>query len=78
MQASTLVTRESTARSIAYGNDVDRHVAAFRPYPEAGVGVVHVSQVGGRFDNSNTEGFFAFYRDQVLPRLRETAAPVAS
>jgi G6PDH family F420-dependent oxidoreductase len=70
-QVSQLVTRESTADSIAYGSDVDRHVAAFRPYAEAGVDVVHISQMGAREDNSTAAGFFEFYRDQVLPRLRE-------
>jgi G6PDH family F420-dependent oxidoreductase len=72
-QVSSLVPRESTRDSIAYGSDVDRHVDAFRPYAEAGVDVVHISQMGAREDNSNAAGFFEFYRDQVLPRLRELA-----
>ena len=59
------------AGSIAYGNDVNRHVDAFRPYAEAGIDVVHISQMGGRFDRTSTDGFFEFYRDRVLPRLRE-------
>jgi G6PDH family F420-dependent oxidoreductase len=70
-QASELVTKQSTADSIAYGNDVDRHVAAFRPYAEAGIDVVHISQMGGRYPETNVAGFFEFYRDDVLPRLRE-------
>jgi G6PDH family F420-dependent oxidoreductase len=70
-QASELVTRDSTAQSIAYGNDVKRHVDAFRPYAEAGIDVVHISQMGGRFPETSTDGFFDFYRDEVLPRLRE-------
>jgi G6PDH family F420-dependent oxidoreductase len=70
-QAGSLVTREATAAAIAYGHDVDRHVAAFRPYAEAGVDVVHISQIGGRHPETSTEGFFEFYRDHVLPRLRE-------
>ncbi len=37
-QASTLVTMESTRDSIAYGDDLDRHVDAFRSFAEAGVG----------------------------------------
>ena len=72
-QASQLVTRESTAESIAYGDDVDRHIDAFRPYARAGVDVVHISQMGGRFDRTSTAGFFEFYRDSVLPRLRDLA-----
>ena len=70
-QASELVTRDSTAQSIAYGNDVKRHVDAFRPYAEAGIDVVHISQMGGRGEQTSTIGFFEFYRDEVLPRLRE-------
>jgi G6PDH family F420-dependent oxidoreductase len=70
-QASALVTAESTRDSIAYGADVDRHVEAFRPYAEAGFDVVHISQMGGRERETNAQGFFDFYRDEVLPRLRD-------
>jgi G6PDH family F420-dependent oxidoreductase len=72
-QASQLVTKQSTAESIAYGNDPDRHVEAFRPFAEADIDVVHISQMGGRFPETSAEGFFEFYRDDVLPRLRELA-----
>lgn len=72
-QAVQLVPRESTRDSIAYGADVDRHADAFRPYAEAGVDVVHISQMGGRGPKTSVEGFFEFYRDRVLPRLRELA-----
>jgi hypothetical protein len=72
-QASSLVTREATRDSIAYGSDVDRHVAAFKPFAEAGVDVVHISQMGGREAKTGYAGFFEFYRDRVLPRLREVA-----
>jgi G6PDH family F420-dependent oxidoreductase len=72
-QASTLVSRESTRSSIAYGSDVDRHVDAFRPYAEAGVDVVHISQMGGSQPATSAAGFFEFYRDRVLPRLRDLA-----
>ena len=70
-QASTLVTEDSTRDSIAYGSDVDRHVDAFRPYADAGFDAIHISQIGGAEKETNIEGFFAFYRDEVLPRLRE-------
>jgi len=72
-QASTLVTEESTRDSIAYGNDVDRHVDAFRPFAEAGIDVIHISQMGGREPQTSAEGFFEFYGEKVLPRLRELA-----
>jgi G6PDH family F420-dependent oxidoreductase len=70
-QASSLVTLESTREAMACGNDVDRHVEVFRPYAEAGFDNIHISQIGGGEKDTNYEGFFAFYRDQVLPRLRE-------
>ncbi len=72
-QASELVTKESTRDSIAYGSDIDRHIDAFRPFVEAGVDVVHISQMGGRHPETSAEGFFEFYADKVLPRLRELA-----
>ncbi len=70
-QASQLVSAEATRKSVACGNDVDRHVEAFRPYAEAGFDVIHVSQIGGREPATNYAGFFDFYRDKVLPRLRD-------
>ncbi|HJQ42056.1 MAG TPA: LLM class F420-dependent oxidoreductase [Jatrophihabitantaceae bacterium] len=70
-QASELVTEDSTRESVAYGSDVGRHVDAFRPYAEAGFDAIHISQIGGAEKATNIEGFFAFYRDEVLPRLRE-------
>jgi G6PDH family F420-dependent oxidoreductase len=73
-QASSLVTPESTRDSIAYGADVERHVEAFRPYFEAGIDVVHISQIGARHEQTSAEGFFAFYADQVLPKLRALAS----
>lgn len=72
-QASTLVTKESTRDSIAYGDDLDRHVDAFRPFAEAGIDVVHISQMGGGEPQTSAKGFFEFYGDKVLPRLRELA-----
>jgi G6PDH family F420-dependent oxidoreductase len=72
-QLSELVTPEMTRDSIAYGDDVERHVAAFEPFAEAGFDDVYISQMGGRDPACRIEGFFDFYRDQVLPRLRDRA-----
>jgi G6PDH family F420-dependent oxidoreductase len=72
-QVSSLVTRDMTRDSIAYGADVDRHVEAFRPYADAGIDVIHISQMGGREDATSYRGFFDFYGEQVLPRLRDIA-----
>jgi hypothetical protein len=44
------------------GPDPERHVAAIRDAVEAGYDHIHIDQVG-----PDQEGFFDFYRDQVLP-----------
>lgn len=48
------------------GPDPDEHVQAVRGFLQAGFSEVHIGQVGG-----NADGFFEFYAQQVLPRLRE-------
>lgn len=77
-QLSQLVSPEMTRDAIAYGNDVERHVAAFRPFERAGFDEVYISQMGGREPECRVEGFFQFYRDQVLPRLREPSGDWAA
>ena len=69
-QVSALVTRDMTREAIAYGPDVDRHIAAFTPFAEAGFDEIYLSQIGGRDANSDVAGFFRCYRDEVLPALR--------
>ena len=58
--------------SIAYGADLDRHLAAFEPYAEVGYDEIYIAQMGGRERATDVHGFFDFYRDRVLPRLRAT------
>jgi G6PDH family F420-dependent oxidoreductase len=70
-QVSELVTPEMTRGSIAYGADVGRHVDAFEPFADAGFDEVYISQMGGREPATKVSGFFDFYRDAVLPRLRQ-------
>ena len=53
--------------SVPCGPDPAAHVSGVRAYVQAGFDEVYVGQVGG-----NAEGFFEFYGQQVLPRLRET------
>jgi G6PDH family F420-dependent oxidoreductase len=71
-QVASLVTEESTRKSIAYGDSVDRHVDAFQPYADAGFDTVYISQMGGAEHPTSYRGFFDFYRDEVLPRLRSS------
>lgn len=63
-QAAELVTEELVADKIACGPDPERHVAAIRPYLDAGFDEVHLSQIG-----EGQEGFFEFFRSEVEPRL---------
>jgi hypothetical protein len=42
------------------------HVAGIGAFPDAGFDEVHIAPVGGA-----TEGFSAFYPEQVRPRLRD-------
>ncbi len=64
-QASSLVTEDMTRESTVCGPDVDRHVQQFQEFADAGYDEVYVSQIGPDY-----EGFFRFYRDEVLPRVR--------
>jgi G6PDH family F420-dependent oxidoreductase len=64
-QAATLVTEDMVRDMTVCGNDVDRHVEQFRQYTDAGFDEVYISQIG-----PEQEGFFRFYRDEVLPQLR--------
>ncbi len=63
-QASELVTIDAVADKVACGPDPERHVAAIKPYLEAGFDEVHVNQMG-----DVDEGFFTFLRDEVETRL---------
>jgi G6PDH family F420-dependent oxidoreductase len=48
------------------GPDPAKHVEAIQGYIDAGFDEVYISQIG-----PEQEGFFQFYAEQVLPRLRE-------
>jgi G6PDH family F420-dependent oxidoreductase len=61
---SSLVTEDMI--SAPCGPDVGEHVAGIGAFLDAGFDEVHIAQVGGA-----TEGFFEFYAEQVLPRLRD-------
>ncbi|WP_114423424.1 TIGR03557 family F420-dependent LLM class oxidoreductase [Nocardioides houyundeii] len=68
-QASELVTKESTAESLACGPDVDAHVDYLRPAVEAGFDELYVGNIGRHYRDMITT-----YGAEVLPRLRELAA----
>jgi G6PDH family F420-dependent oxidoreductase len=66
MQASSLVTEDMIAEAVVCGDDVDQHVESLREYVAAGYDEVYVQQIG-----PDQEGFFRFYTEEVLPRLRK-------
>ena len=63
-QATELVTEDMIAESVVCGPDMDRHVAELQEFADAGIDEVYVQQIGG-----DHEGFFAAYREHVLPRF---------
>jgi G6PDH family F420-dependent oxidoreductase len=64
-QAAQLVTREMTAKSIAAGPDPEAHLAAIRPYLEAGYETVTVANMGPHYRE-----MIKFYGSMILPELR--------
>ena len=46
-------------------------VEAFEPFADAEFDKVYISQMGGRDPPTYVRGFFDFYREDVLPRLRQ-------
>jgi G6PDH family F420-dependent oxidoreductase len=63
-QATELVTEEMIAESVVCGPDMDRHAQELQEFADAGIDEVYVQQIGG-----DHEGFFAAYREHVLPRF---------
>jgi G6PDH family F420-dependent oxidoreductase len=68
MQASSMVSWETIAASLTCGRDPAAHVEAIQAYIDAGYDEVYVNQIG-----EDQDGFFRFYRDEILPQLRRTA-----
>jgi G6PDH family F420-dependent oxidoreductase len=63
-QAAEMVSEDDVAELVTCGPDPERHVDAIRRYLDAGFDYVYVHQVGHEQD-----GFFDFYRREVLPKL---------
>ncbi|MFF5259701.1 TIGR03557 family F420-dependent LLM class oxidoreductase [Actinomadura viridis] len=64
-QLSQIVTEEMVGENLACGPDPDAHVRSLREFLDAGFDEVYVNQIG-----PEQEGFFAFYAEEVLPRVR--------
>jgi G6PDH family F420-dependent oxidoreductase len=64
-QVTASVTEEEVADAVVCGPDPERHRAALREMLDAGYDHVYVHQIG-----EDQEGFFRFYREEVLPDVR--------
>lgn len=67
-QASTLVTPDMLAEKIVCGDDADAHLEKLNAYVDAGYDEVYVNQIG-----PDQRGFFDFYAENILPRVRRSA-----
>jgi G6PDH family F420-dependent oxidoreductase len=64
-QVAKMVREEDVVEVIPCGPDPERHIAAVKKFAEAGFDHVYIHQIG-----SEQEGFFRFYEQEVLPKLR--------
>jgi len=63
-QATENVGEDEVAESVICGPDPEPHLEAIREYEQAGYDHVYVHQVG-----PDQQGFFDFYRREILPKL---------
>jgi G6PDH family F420-dependent oxidoreductase len=63
-QAAANVTVDTVAKAITCGPDPERHIDAVRKFIDAGYDHIYIHQVG-----PDQDGFFDFYRREVLPAL---------
>jgi G6PDH family F420-dependent oxidoreductase len=63
-QACALVTEEMIAESVPCGPDIEKIVAAFREFADAGFDELYVQQIGDR-----QAGFFDVLEREIVPRF---------
>jgi G6PDH family F420-dependent oxidoreductase len=66
--ANQFVREEDIAENISCGPDLDTHIAAARPFAEAGFTDLALVQIGGA--PQHQQAFFDYARDKLLPALR--------
>ncbi|HEY0903079.1 MAG TPA: TIGR03557 family F420-dependent LLM class oxidoreductase [Marmoricola sp.] len=66
-QASTLVTEESTRKSVPCGPDARRHLEGIGPFLETGFDEIYVSNMGPHYAD-----MIRFYGSEVLPEVRRS------
>jgi hypothetical protein len=67
--ASELVTVEATGEKTAWGPDPAPMIEAVKGYVDAGFDRLYINQMG-----PDQEGFFKFFRDELMPALEEMGA----
>ena len=63
-QAAEMVREEDIQEAIVCGPDPEKHLEKINAYVEAGYSHVYVHQVG-----PDQDGFFRFYREQIIPKV---------
>ena len=64
-QAAQMVREEDVAKVVICGPDPERHISAIEKFINAGYDHVYMHQIG-----PDQEGFFRFYEQEILHRLR--------
>jgi G6PDH family F420-dependent oxidoreductase len=64
-QLAEMVSEEDAVAASPCGPDPEAHIKAIKEYVDAGFDEVYISQIG-----KEQEGFFDFYAERVLPRVR--------
>jgi G6PDH family F420-dependent oxidoreductase len=64
-QAAKMINEEAVAQDVICGPDPERHIEGIKKFIDAGYEYVYIHQVG-----PDQEGFFQFYKKEVLPRFR--------
>jgi G6PDH family F420-dependent oxidoreductase len=63
-QAAQMVDENDVVERVPYGPDPDRHIQGIRTFIDSGYDHIWIHQIG-----PDQDGFFDFYRDNVLPKL---------
>jgi coenzyme F420-dependent glucose-6-phosphate dehydrogenase len=64
-QAAKMINEEAVAQEVICGPDPERHVEGIKKFIDAGYDHVYIHQIG-----PDQEGFFQFYKQEILPRFR--------
>ncbi|HXV41848.1 MAG TPA: TIGR03557 family F420-dependent LLM class oxidoreductase [Anaerolineae bacterium] len=64
-QAAKMINEEAVAQDVICGPDPERHIEGIKKFIDAGYEHVYIHQVG-----PDQEGFFQFYKKEILPGFR--------